>query len=76
MSANNSFDLSAFNSYLSERRLADDAHRTFLVRWVQRFLARTADRKDLSPDDRLQLFVDELGAEGQMECSDRTKARL
>ena len=67
-------ELGAFDTYLAERRLADDTHRPFMVRWVQRFLERTSHRKDLTPDDRLQLFMNELSADSHFADWQRDQA--
>ncbi len=49
-------DLTAFDQYLTRRRLANEKQRPYLVNWVRRFLQDTGERVDLEAVDRERIF--------------------
>ncbi len=60
-------DLGPFEQYLAQRRLAGEAQRPYLIRWVRRFLQSAGGRTDLNPMDRERVFEDEISADSRLE---------
>ena len=61
-------DLQGFDDFIKERGIIPDRNRPWCVKWVERFLQSACwQRRDLSDEDRLRLFVDSLSRGGR--CS-------
>jgi hypothetical protein len=59
-------DLASFEHYLAQRKLANEARRPYLIRWVRRYLQGAGARADLNPSDRMQVFADEIQADSRL----------
>jgi integron integrase len=53
-------DLQPFEDYIRERNLVDDMHLPYYMNWVLRFLRAEFDRENLSENDLLQCYSDQL----------------
>ena len=60
-------DLHDVDAYWKSRNLVDDKHRTYYVRWLQRFLLGPWMAGRLSPHDALTAFVRNLEEGGRTE---------
>jgi integron integrase len=61
-------DLQRFDDFLREGRIVPERNRPWCLRWVERFLkSPAAARGDLSAEDRVRVFVEDLSGRGRLE---------
>lgn len=53
-------DLKRFEEFIRERDLVPEAHRTFYLNWVRRFLKAEFSANELSAKDKVECFSDQL----------------
>lgn len=65
-------DLKGFEGFLDLRKMVPERHRSFYVKWVQRFLRSEFSVEELSGRDQLTCFADQL-ARGMAAITASTK---
>lgn len=71
------FDQEHFAEYIHKRKLAQEPHIPFYVKWVKRFLAAPSPPTATSPNDRLKFFADLLHQDQSLQdwqCRQAIKA--
>ena len=59
-SSENELELAKFGEYLLKERIVNEKHAPYYVRWVRRFLAEVPPKGDISLEDRMGIFADNL----------------
>jgi integron integrase len=60
-------DLKGFEEFIRERDLVPEAHRTFYLNWVRRFLRAEFSANELSAKDKVECFSDQLARDDSVK---------
>jgi len=60
-------DLKPFEDFVRERNLVDEKHLSFYMHWVLRFLRSEFDRENLTEQDLLECFSDQLARDDSLQ---------
>ena len=60
-------DLKGFEQFMVQRDLVPEAHRSFYVRWVRRFLSAEFAPSELENRDKVECFADQLARDASVE---------
>jgi len=61
------FDLKGFEQFVTERDLVPEAHRSFYVHWVRRFLTAEFSASQLEGKDKVECFADQLARDSSVK---------
>ena len=61
------FDLKGFEEFVAERDLVPEAHRSFYVHWVRRFLTAEFNASQLDGKDKVECFADQLARDSSVK---------
>ncbi len=60
-------DIKGFGQFMEERNLVDEAHRSFYLRWVKRFLMAEFSANELADTDKVECFADQLARDSSVK---------
>ena len=60
-------DLKEFETFVAERDLVPEAHRSFYVHWVRRFLRAEFGAEELADKDKVECFADQLARDSSVK---------
>ena len=60
-------DLKGFEAFMAKRDLVPEAHRSFYVSWVRRFLNSEFGSNELAERDKVQCFADQLARDSSVQ---------
>ena len=60
-------DLKGFEEFVAKRDLVPEAHRSFYMHWVRRFLRESFDADELANKDKVECFSDQLARDSSVK---------
>ena len=60
-------DLKGFEKFVADRDLVPEAHRSFYLNWVRRFLRSEFSANELSEKDKVECFADQLARDDSVK---------
>ena len=60
-------DLKGFEAFVAERDLVPEAHRSFYMHWVRRFLRAQFGAEELADKDKVECFSDQLARDSSVK---------